>query len=85
MYTVYGLHNPKHDKIYIGQTERVLDERQKEHNDHIFKNSYTGRFDGTWEIVYTEQHNTRQEALKREKQLKSYQGRQFIKKLIKRK
>jgi len=39
------------------------------HNDHTFK-GYTAKFDGKWEIIYKEEINTRQEAQKREKQLK---------------
>jgi predicted GIY-YIG superfamily endonuclease len=34
---------------------------------------------GTWRLVYTEQFETRVEALRREKQLKSYRGRVFLK------
>ena len=47
-----------------------------------FKSSYTARFDGKWALVYQEELETRRESLKREKQLKSYRGRQFIKNLI---
>ena len=37
---------------------------------------------GIWEIVYTEICENRSKAMQREKQLKSYQGRQFIKNLM---
>ncbi|WP_430438940.1 hypothetical protein [Marinifilum caeruleilacunae] len=36
-----------------------------------------------WEILYTESFHTKQESMKREKQLKSHQGRSFIRELIK--
>ncbi len=81
MFYVYSVYNKKHNKIYIGQTEN-LDQRVKLHNNKEFKNSYTARFDGEWVLVHKEELETRLEVLKREKQLKSYRGREFIKKLI---
>jgi len=81
MYFIYSIYNKKHDKIYIGQTIN-LEERICLHNNKSFKNSYTSRFDGGWILLYNEQADSRQQALIRERQLKSYQGREFIKKLI---
>jgi putative endonuclease len=81
MYYVYVIYNSKHSKIYIGQTED-LEERLRLHNEKLFKNSYTARFDGKWIIIYQEDLTTRKEALTREKQLKSFRGREFIKKYI---
>ena len=80
MYFVYGIYNPKHNKIYIGQTID-LEERLKFHNSHTFK-GYTSKFDGVWQLIYSEKVDTRQQALIREKQLKSYRGRQFVKSFI---
>jgi putative endonuclease len=80
MYYVYAIYNPAHDKIYIGKTSGLA-ERIRLHNDHSLK-GYTSRFDGKWELIYKEPADSRQAALKREKQLKSYRGRQFIKKYI---
>ena len=48
----------------------------------MFKHSYTSQFDGEWIIIYKEQVENRKQALIREKQLKSYRGREFIKKHI---
>ena len=82
MYCVYAIYNKNHGKIYIGQTID-LGKRIVEHND--FNNSnhaYTKRFDGLWNVIYTETVKTRKDALVREKQLKSYRGRQFIKSFI---
>lgn len=78
MYFVYALYNKKHDKIYIGQCGD-LDVRIILHNNKEFRNSYTSRFDGVWEIIYSEKAETRRDALIREKQLKSFRGREFIK------
>ncbi|MDH7476024.1 MAG: GIY-YIG nuclease family protein [Microgenomates group bacterium] len=82
MFVIYALYNKRANKIYIGQSNNI-DERIKLHNKKIFKNSFTSRFKGKWETIYKEEVETRQEALKREKQLKSYQGRKFIRNLIK--
>ncbi|MFA6171617.1 MAG: GIY-YIG nuclease family protein [Patescibacteria group bacterium] len=80
MYKVYAIYNQKNDKFYIGQT-RDLSSRLYLHNDKIFK-GYTAKFDGGWELVYSESCPSRVSALKREKQLKSYRGREFVKDLI---
>ncbi|KKR10050.1 MAG: hypothetical protein UT37_C0006G0017 [Parcubacteria group bacterium GW2011_GWA2_39_18] len=82
MYSVYALYNKKHNKIYIGQTKE-LTERLIMHKDEVFDNSYTSRFDGGWELLYKEEALNRKNALSREKQLKSYRGREFIKSFIK--
>lgn len=81
MFIVYAIYNKKHDKFYIGQT-KSLDQRIKFHNDSTFRGCYTSRFDGEWELIYSEKVSTCQEALKREKQLKSFRGREFIKQFI---
>ncbi len=81
MYFVYALYNKKHDKIYIGQTIN-LEQRLDLHNDKRFKNSYTAKIDGQWELIYKESCESRELALKRERELKSFRGRQFVKKFI---
>ncbi|MBU4209897.1 GIY-YIG nuclease family protein [Patescibacteria group bacterium] len=80
---VYVIKNKKTDKIYIGQTNN-LKNRLKRHNGHL-KNkvtSYTSKNKGEWQLVYKEEYDTRKKAIKSEKQLKSYQGRQYIKRTI---
>ncbi len=81
MYYVYAIYNPKHNKFYIGQT-KDLDLRVMLHNDKIFTKSYTAQFDGEWVLIYREEVKDRKSALIREKQLKSYRGREFIKSKI---
>lgn len=78
MFYVYAIYNRKHRKTYIGQTEN-LEKRIRLHQEKCFVNSYTARLDGGWELVYKEEVISRLEALKREKQLKSFRGREFIK------
>jgi len=78
MYFIYAIFNESHKKIYIGQTID-LKQRLQLHNNKEFKNSYTSRFDGEWKLIYSETRENRKEALSREKQLKSYRGREFLK------
>jgi putative endonuclease len=82
VYIVYALYNKEVDKVYIGQTKNI-EERLDLHRNKVFDHSYTSRFVGDWKLVYQESCLTRSDALKREKQLKSYQGRQFVKGRIK--
>jgi len=81
MVIVYALYNRKHAQTYIGQT-KDLGTRIRLHNNKVFKGSYTSRFDGEWEVIYSEEVSDRRGALKREKQLKSFRGREFIKQFI---
>ena len=82
MFFVYALYNKKHNKIYIGQTVD-LQSRVLEHNDPTSdKHTYTKSFDGLRELVYKEDVKDCSTALTREKQLKSFRGREFIKNLI---
>jgi len=81
MFYLYAIYNKKSNKMYIGQTENI-EERLKLHNDKTFKASYTSRFDGEWQLIYQEEVATRHQALMREKQLKSFRGREFVKQFI---
>ena len=81
MYYVYAVYNQENNKIYIGQTEN-LEVRLDLHKSKTFNNSYTSRFSGNWILIYKEEIYTRKEALIREKQLKSYRGREYVKNLI---
>ena len=73
MYYIYAIYNKIHKKIYIGQTVNIVD-RMILHNTRSFKNSFTSRFDGEWQLIYTETVDTRQQALKKEQQIKNYRG-----------
>ena len=81
MFTVYALYNRKHSKLYIGQTEN-LKERLRLHKEKVFKDSYTAKLDGEWELIYQEVCPVRSSALLRERQLKSFRGREFLKSYI---
>lgn len=77
---VYVIYNRTVNKIYIGETGD-LKRRIGEHNSKR-GNHFTARFDGDWELIYKEKAGNRQDALAREKQWKSFRGREFVKKLI---
>jgi putative endonuclease len=75
MYTVYALYSEDYDKIYIGYSSN-LESRLLSHNVYGAK-GWTKKY-RPWQIVYTESYETKQEAMKREKQLKTAKGREFI-------
>ena len=79
MFTVYVLYSNKYDKIYVGYTSN-LEQRFLSHNE-LSKKGWTVRF-RPWKVIYTEEYNTKVEAMKREKQLKTASGRNYIRSLI---
>jgi len=81
MHYVYTIYNKDAARIYTGETES-LERRLEWHNSKKFSRSYTARFNGIWQLIYFEEVSDRKKALVREKQLKSYQGRIFLKKYI---
>ena len=82
MFFVYAIVNPK-GKIYIGQTAD-LEKRIARHNQKLpsKSSSYTHKQGGEWSCFYQEKLETREMARLREKQLKSYQGRLFLKQIL---
>jgi putative endonuclease len=77
MYIVYAIKSLKDDRIYVGFTANLIN-RLNEHNSG--KTRSTKGFI-PWEIHYTEEIETRIEARKREKYLKSGVGKEFLKSL----
>ena len=75
MFTVYVLYSEKFRKKYIGYTGDLM-ERFKSHN-RLSTESYTSRY-RPWKVLHTEVFETKEAAMKREKQLKGGQGRQWI-------
>ncbi len=78
IYFTYVLYSPDYDKIYIGYSSD-LNKRVYFHNQGI--KGWTARY-MPWELIYHEEFSSKSEAMKREKQLKSYRGRKFIKEEI---
>ena len=74
MFTVYVLHSTKYDRLYIGQTKDI-DRRLIEHNSGLSKST---KHYLPWKLIHTEVFNTRAEAMKREKELKTHAGRNSI-------
>ena len=78
MYHTYVLYSKKYDRIYIGQTNNI-EIRFEKHN--------AGKIRSTkpyipWIKIYSEFFKTRSEAMKRENELKSHQGRNYIREKI---
>jgi len=79
MFTVYVLYSPSFKKIYIGYTSN-LDERFKSRNE-LGTKGWTIKF-RPWIICYKEEFEIKQEAVFREKELKSAKLREWIWSLI---
>jgi len=79
MFTTYVLYSVGYNKIYIGYTSDIV-ERLKSQNVLATK-GYTIKF-RPWIIVYTEDFELKSDATKREKELKSSRGRNFIREHI---
>ena len=68
-YYVYILANKKGGKLYIGRTNDLID-RTSEHKSDVIC-GYT-KNTGIHNLVYYEEHNSLQEAIKRERQIKKW-------------
>ncbi|MCW9066670.1 MAG: GIY-YIG nuclease family protein [Ignavibacteriaceae bacterium] len=78
MFTVYTLNSLKHKFIYVGMTEN-LNDRLVRYNKGFVRS--TKSF-APFELIYTENCETGQQAREREKILKSTSGKRFLKSLI---
>ena len=75
---VYVLVNPE-GKTYVGQTND-LERRVAQHNDpHCKGTLHTKRHKGPWKLIHQECLESRAEAMRRERELKSGKGRDWIK------
>ena len=68
MFTVYVLFSIRYNKIYIGYTGN-LEQRLLSHKE-LGKKGWTIKY-RPWTLIYTENFETKQQALLKEKQLKS--------------
>ena len=78
MYNVYILKSISTGKHYIGYTQD-LNRRLSEHNKGKTKST---KDRGPFRVILSERFNKRNEAYKREQQIKSYKGGEAFKKLI---
>jgi len=79
MYYVYILRGLRNNKRYIGYTSKTPEIRLREHNEG--DNIWTSQ-NRPLEIIYSETFDIKTEAIKREKFLKTGQGRKFLDNLI---
>ena len=79
MYIVYILYSINKDRYYIGFTGDEIQERLRKHNSN--HKGFTGKV-ADWRIVYTESFIQKNEAMKRELQIKKWKSRKLIEKLI---
>jgi putative endonuclease len=78
MYYCYILKSLKDRSYYVGSTASY-EKRLERHNKGLVKST---RNKIPWELVCFESYNTRREAMKREKQIKSWKKRKYIEDLI---
>ena len=76
---VYALYSAEHDKLYVGETSDLMD-RFNSHNELATK-GWTVRY-RPWVLLYSEECADRSHARRREKQLKSGAGREFLRSLL---
>ncbi len=78
MYTVYIIKISVSGRRYIGLTVD-FDKRIKQHNHGYTKSTATK---GSWKLIYKESYSNKIEAVKRERQIKSYKGGNALTKLL---
>jgi len=78
VFFLYILQSESTSRYYIGQTQDVTE--RVAYHDSNYSKSLKNR--GPWKLVYTEEFETRSEAVRRERQLKSWKDRRMIEKLL---
>ena len=81
MFTTYILYSEQLNKFYIGFTSDSVNLRLQKHLAN--HKGFTAKAKD-WLIVYTENFNTKQQAMKREKQLKAWKSNVRLRELIRR-
>jgi putative endonuclease len=75
---VYILQSQSSSRYYVGQTQDL--EGRFSYRNANYSKSLKNR--GPWKLVYREEYNTRSEAVKRERQIKSWKDRSMIERLV---
>ncbi len=78
MYYVYILKSLSNNRHYVGYTIDLY-RRLEEHNRGKTRST---KYVGPYELMYKEKYNTELEAIRRERQIKSYKGGKAFKKLL---
>lgn len=78
MFYVYILHSETKHRLYVGRTNN-LKRRVKEHNDsqNLSTKAYV-----PWTIIFYEAYTNSKDATRREKYLKTFQGKQAIRRML---
>jgi putative endonuclease len=79
MWKFYILYSFLKDTYYIGFTGDIIEERIRKHNTN--HKGFTGRA-GDWQLKYFETYQTKEEACKREQQVKKWKSRKLLEELI---
>ena len=79
MFYIYVLKSLRNKKRYIGSTKFLPEERLKQHNSGA--NHWT-KYNGPFELIYKEEHETNTKARKRESFLKSGVGRKLLDEML---
>ncbi|MDX2189255.1 MAG: GIY-YIG nuclease family protein [Bacteroidota bacterium] len=78
-YLVYIIYSPLKDTFYVGYTSDTLTERIRRHNSN--HKGFTGK-SNDWELKYFEKYPTKELALKREREIKSWKSKKRIAQLV---
>ena len=78
MFYTYIIYSTIADKYYVGHTDDMI-RRLHEHNHGLSRYTRTGK---PWELVYSEEFETRAFAMRREREIKTKKSRKYIEKLI---
>ena len=82
MFWVYAIRSESGGIIYVGQTNDLAG-RIRQHNDlEANRSVYTKRSAGPWRLVHQERFPTRREAGARRGFLKTGQGREWLRRLL---
>jgi len=78
-FLVYILYSKRLNKYYVGFTNGNVNERIRKHNSN--HKGFTGGI-GDWELRASELYLNKSDAIKRERQIKSWKSSMMIEKLI---
>jgi putative endonuclease len=77
-FAVYILQSQRSGRYYVGETSNV----GKRLHYHRSGRTKAGRNRGPWHLVYVEEFSTRPEAVRRERQIKSWKSHRYIASLV---
>ena len=78
-FTTYILFSEKLNRFYVGYTGDLIKSRLAKHN--AIHKGYTSKTKD-WKVVWSEEFDSKTEAMKREKEIKKWKSRKMIEKLV---